>query len=55
VFTNPEKDFIAIEPVSHVNNAMNLGNAKESENQGVVILAAGQSHQISMSLTVDLI
>jgi aldose 1-epimerase len=54
VFTTPEKDFIAIEPVSHVNNAMNLGNAKESEKQGIVILGAGQSHQISMSLTVDL-
>lgn len=55
VFTNPEKDFIAIEPVSHVNNAMNLGNAKESEKQGVVILGAGQSHQISMTISVDLI
>jgi aldose 1-epimerase len=54
VFTNSEKDFIAIEPVSHVNNAMNLGNAKESERQGVVVLGAAQSHQISMSLTVDL-
>lgn len=54
VFTNPDKDFIAIEPVSHVNNAMNLGNAKESEKQGVVILQAGQSHQISMTISVDL-
>jgi aldose 1-epimerase len=54
VFTNPEKDFIAIEPVSHVNNAMNLGNAKESEKQGVVILEAGQSHQVSMTISVDL-
>jgi aldose 1-epimerase len=55
VFTTPEKDFIAIEPVSHVNNAMNAGNAKESEKQGVVILEAGQSHQISMTISVDLI
>ncbi|MFM7331678.1 MAG: aldose 1-epimerase, partial [Brachymonas sp.] len=28
VFTTPEKDFVAIEPVSHANNAMNTGNSK---------------------------
>lgn len=54
VFTNSDKDFIAIEPVSHVNNAMNAGNEKESERQGVVVLGAGQSHQISMTISMDL-
>jgi aldose 1-epimerase len=53
VFTTPEKDFIAIEPVSHANNAMNAGNEKESEARGVRILQSGQSWQISMSITVE--
>jgi aldose 1-epimerase len=52
VFTTPEKDFVAIEPVSHVNNAMNAGNSKESERHGVVVLAPGQSHHISMTIQV---
>ena len=51
VFTTPDKDFIAIEPVSHVNNAMNSqGNPKEL---GVVVLGAGQSYQVSMSIAVQ--
>ena len=53
VFTAPEKDFIAIEPVSHANNAMNAGNSKESEARGVRILQSGQSWQISMSISVE--
>ncbi|NJM43304.1 MAG: aldose 1-epimerase [Brachymonas sp.] len=53
VFTTPEKDFVAIEPVSHANNAMNAGNSKESEARGVRILQSGQSWQISMSITVE--
>ena len=55
VFTSPEKDFVAIEPVSHANNAMNAGNSKESESRGVRILQSGQSWQISMSISASLI
>ncbi|MFM7330282.1 MAG: aldose 1-epimerase [Brachymonas sp.] len=55
VFTTPEKDFVAIEPVSHANNAMNAGNSKESEARGVRILQSGQSWQISMSISASLI
>jgi galactose mutarotase-like enzyme len=54
VFTTPEKDFVAIEPVSHANNAMNAGNPKESEARGVRILQSGQSWQISMSINASL-
>lgn len=53
VFTNAEKDFVAIEPVSHANNAMNLGNAQESAKRGVVTLEAGQSWQVSMQISVS--
>jgi aldose 1-epimerase len=53
VFTTPDKDFIAIEPVSHANNAMNAGNPKESEKHGVVTLEPGQSWQVSMQISVS--
>lgn len=53
VFTNAEKDFVAIEPVSHTNNAMNAGNSKESAERGVVTLQAGQSWQVSMQIAVS--
>jgi aldose 1-epimerase len=53
VFTNAEKDFVAIEPVSHANNAMNAGNPKESSQRGVVTLLPGQSWQVSMQIAVS--
>ncbi len=53
VFTAPEKEFIAIEPVSHANNAMNAGNSKESAQQGVVTLHPGQSWQVSVHIAVS--
>ncbi len=53
VFTNAQKDFIAIEPVSHTNNAMNAGNSKEAAARGVVTLEAGQSWQVSMQIAVS--
>jgi aldose 1-epimerase len=53
VFTAPDKEFIAIEPVSHANNAMNAGNSKESEKHGVVTLTPGQSWQVSMQISVS--
>lgn len=55
VFTNAEKDFVAIEPVSHANNAMNAGNLKESVARGVMTLEAGQSWQVSMQIAVSAI
>lgn len=51
VFTTPDKDFIAIEPVSHVNNAMN--SADDPKDLGVVVLGAGQSYQVSMTIAVQ--
>jgi aldose 1-epimerase len=48
VFTEPQRDFIAIEPVSHVNNAMN--QADQHQALGVVVLAAGQSWRASMRI-----
>jgi aldose 1-epimerase len=53
VFTAPDKDFVAIEPVSHANNAMNAGNPKESAERGVVTLQPGQSWQVSMQISVN--
>jgi aldose 1-epimerase len=51
VYTEPPKDFIAIEPVSHVNNAMNqVGQHREL---GVVVLAAGQSWQARMHIQIE--
>ncbi len=50
VYTEPPKDFIAIEPVSHVNNAMNQTNHNML---GVVVLAAGQSWQARMHIHTD--
>lgn len=51
VYTTPAKDFVAIEPVSHVNNAMNhSGNAQAL---GVEVLVAGQSWSASMNLKVE--
>jgi aldose 1-epimerase len=53
VFSAPGKDFVAIEPVSHANNAMNAGNPKESAARGVVTLQPGQSWQVSMQISVS--
>jgi aldose 1-epimerase len=49
VFTNDQKDFIAVEPVSHVNNAMNQADAAAL---GVVILQPGESWSTTMSIDV---
>jgi aldose 1-epimerase len=51
VYTTPHKDFMAIEPVSHVNNAMN--SPTSATELGVVILAAGQSWQAHMSIHIQ--
>jgi aldose 1-epimerase len=51
VYTEPSQECIAIEPVSHINNAMNqLGRHQEL---GVVELAVGQSLQVGMRIQVN--
>ena len=49
VFTSPARASIAIEPVSHVNNAVNLAAARDDT--GLVILAPGASLSGSLTLT----
>ncbi len=55
VYTKPSIDCIAIEPVSHANNAINLAgaNAAELERLGVRVLASGETFSAQMSITVE--
>ena len=55
VFTNPAKDFVAVEPVSHVNNAVNLmANGVASAGElGVHVLQPGESMSCEMTIHVD--
>ncbi|MEO7851724.1 MAG: hypothetical protein ABIR94_05630, partial [Rubrivivax sp.] len=48
-FTGPGRDSIAIEPVSHANNAVNLAAGRADT--GLVRLAAGQSLSGSLRLS----
>jgi len=50
VSTNPGKDFIAIEPVSHVSNALGREDAVA---RGIVELEAGASYTARMNLEVE--
>jgi aldose 1-epimerase len=52
VFTHPKRDTVAIEPVSHVNNAVHLSRegVADATALGLVVLAPGES----MSATLDL-
>jgi aldose 1-epimerase len=54
VFTNSTRDFVAIEPVSHVNNAINLvaGGAR-AEDLGVQVLQPGESMSAQMTIEVS--
>ena len=49
VYTSPSRDSIAIEPVSHVNNAVNL--AHERNDTGLRTLATGQTLSGTMTLS----
>ncbi len=53
VFTNETREFVAIEPVSHVNNALSLlqAGAASADALGVRVLAPGES--LSASMTID--
>jgi aldose 1-epimerase len=54
-FTHPGRDFVAIEPVSHVNNAINLlqAGAGRAEALGIRVLAPGESMSAQMSIEVE--
>jgi aldose 1-epimerase len=54
VFTNDARDFVAIEPVSHVNNAMSLVAAGADPSElGLAILQPGESISAHMSIAVE--
>jgi aldose 1-epimerase len=55
VYTNDAQACIAIEPVSHVNNALNLmaSKAASAEELGVRVLQPGESMSAEMTIRVD--
>lgn len=55
VFTNPNRDFVAIEPVSHVNNAVQLAARADlsADALGLRELQPGESMTASMHLQVE--
>ena len=55
VFTNDQRDFVAIEPVSHVNNAINMADATplSGPDLGVRILQPGDSMTARMRIEVE--
>ena len=54
VFTNDTRDFVAIEPVSHVNNAVNLVHAGADPAQlGLAVLQPGESLSAQMTIEVE--
>ena len=54
VFTNDTRDFLAIEPVSHVNNAVNLMAAgAQADTLGLKILQPGESTSAQMTIEVE--
>jgi aldose 1-epimerase len=52
VFTNPARDHIAIEPVSHVNNALALAKGGDASQYGLMTLAPGESLSAQMAIRV---
>lgn len=55
VFTTPQRDNIAVEPVSHVNNALNLmaQTGASAADLGVIILRPGETYACSMRIDVE--
>jgi len=54
VFTNPTRDNIAIEPVSHVNNAVSLVHAgADAAELGLAVLQPGESISAQMTIEVE--
>ena len=55
VFTNPTRDFVAIEPVSHVNNALQLIHATgiSADALGLIVLQPGESMSAHMHIHIE--
>jgi aldose 1-epimerase len=54
VFTNAARDFVAIEPVSHVNNAVNMAAAgANADDLGLRTLQPGESMSAQMAIAVE--
>lgn len=55
VFTDPRRDFVAVEPVSHVNNALNMAQPAHAEgiDLGVRVLNPGESLTAWMHIEVE--
>ena len=54
VFTNETRDFVAIEPVSHVNNAINQVHAgADPDSLGLAILQPGETLSAQMTIAVE--
>ncbi len=55
VFTHPTRDTVAIEPVSHVNNAVHLvrDGASDAQALGLAVLLPGESMSATMDITVE--
>ena len=55
VCTQPQRDSVAIEPVSHANNAINLQHAqgRAPAELGVRTLAPGESLTLQMSIEIS--
>ena len=55
VYTTPQRDSIAIEPVSHVNNALALAHhtGQSAQSLGVRVLQPGETFSASMRIQVE--
>jgi aldose 1-epimerase len=55
VFTQPSRDAIAIEPVSHVNNALQLAGRPglSPEELGLKVLAPGESFSATLTIQTE--
>ena len=55
VFTNPARDFVAIEPVSHVNNALQLMQEAglDAEALGLIVSQPGESMSAHMQIHIE--
>ncbi|MEJ5992116.1 aldose 1-epimerase [Ramlibacter sp. PS3R-8] len=54
VFTNPSREFVAVEPVSHVNNAVQLvASGSAAADLGLATLQPGETMMAQMSIEVE--
>jgi aldose 1-epimerase len=55
IFTRPDRDNIAIEPVSHVNNALNLlaQGVANADTLGVRVMQSGETFSAQMRIEVQ--